>query len=353
LIAELERGGIGSQDRDRLMRRRSALLPLTWEQACRLAAVRMDSLPELREERQNHPDPLWPLNIQVLKDRFPGDGSLVARKVIVFCSDLFEEWRSGSSPSPSVTSEDFLENNLQSRLQATPVEKSDTVLRAGLPSLFRLRGLGYEAAEPQRFVSLEGIIRGSVPMAVAVCNQNTQGGALARRLEKLQKEWPQEVPFLAIFRDARKGIGHSAAATQERLTALRKRGAQLVSVEPEALSALNAINELLADARSGDLALRGDVLSPATVESWLASHLPAPLEDLMDGVSGASTTDTVSALAAFLEEARVVRLEEAARQLEISVEEVEAVARRHPALFGVAGGNTCVLYRVISEARAE
>ena len=61
----------------------------------------------------------------------------------------------------------------------------------------------------------------------------------------------------------------------------------------DALAALDAVRELLSDAKSGDLAYQGDTISPQTVEEWLAAHLWKAYATSPKKFSGSRRTDAV------------------------------------------------------------
>jgi len=185
---------------------------------------------------------------------------------------------------------------------------------------------------------------------VVMCNQQTRGAGLSRRLEKARTAWETaNVPGLLLLRDARNGIGVNAQVARNRLQALEKDGARLVQVSPEALSALDAITRLLADARSGDLGHRGETVPASQVEQWLAGHFPPAADELLENLTAKNgrPDNLLAELTALTAEAKVIRLEEAATRLGISPEEVEECARRNPAVLGFAGGNTRVLFHVV------
>lgn len=345
LLNAFSNGIGGEQNLDRIQARKSRLQPLTFEQAVGLAVARLDSDEDLQRERASHSERLWPLNESDLRRSFPAQGLLVARKVIALCSELFDQWQGKADTGP-VTEQEFLEQRMQERLKPVSEDESEMVLRTGLLTLFRVHGLSTEQSSAMGTAAIEGIVEAGRRVAIAVCNPRPQGRGLTNRLRSLETGWPADVPELAIFRDARRGIGPGAKKANEALANLQSRGARLVQVEPEALAALKALNELLADAKSGDLAFRGDSVGVSAVEKWLATHLPSGLESLLEGFKEQRAQPAwLPALTELVSEARIVRLDEAAGQLGARPEEVEDFVRLHPSLFGFAGGGVRILYR--------
>jgi hypothetical protein len=347
LMGDLE-AAVRGADADRMHKRRGSLIPLSFDQAVRLASARLDSVAELREQRQSSSNPIWPLDPEDLRPLFSVDGLCVARKVIVRCQDLFNAWLD-QPPEQEVEAVDaMLDRTLQQRQRDVPLDRSDEVLRTGLPLLFNLRRMSFRAANTLRPVAIDGRLDGPVPAAIAVCNQDARGSGLSHRLEKIASDWQGEPARLLLFRDVRRGIGANARITRAKLDELEKRGARLVMVEQEALSALDALGTLLADARSGDLSHRGEAVSASAVERWLSSHLPASLDRLLDQVAGEPpTSDLLPAMMDLVSTAKVLRVDDAAAQLGKSPEEVEECARRSAASIGYAGGATRVLFETV------
>jgi hypothetical protein len=78
--------------------------------------------------------------------------------------------------------------------------------------------------------------------------------------------------------------------------------------------------------------------------------MPSALDPLLSGLSATapSPPDLTPKLAALLAEKKIVKLEDAARSLEVTPEEVEVCARRDPRQFGLLGGGIPVLFQPIA-----
>jgi hypothetical protein len=344
MLPELE-AIVRGADRDRMLRARAGLDALDWEQAAKLIGARLATAPELKGE--------WPFDDAELKLLFKEDGRCVARKVIVRCGELFNAWQQ-APPSPPEPLEAVLAQKLRSLQRIPRVQDTEGILRTGLPALFHLRGIKQHSAAGGPNAILDGVIAGRKPSAVAICNQRA-GRVLIRRLERVKGDWQSSgAPGLLILRDARNGIGIAAKKTRETVDKLEKAGARILPVSTEALSALEAISRLLADARSGDLTHRGDFVSASSVEQWLASSMPKAVDEMLDGlldeVAGERETapdELLRLLTALLAKAKVIALEDAASQLGKTAEEVEECGRRNASLVGFAGGSKRVLFRVV------
>jgi hypothetical protein len=339
LLTELE-STVRGADRDRMLNRQAKLLPLDWDQARKLINARLATVPELRDQH--------PIDEADLKDLFEPEGLCVARKVIVRCQDLFDAWQK-TPPAPPESLDAALERKYRN-LQRTPrVEDAEGILRTGLPAMLRLRGIKQAQAIRPNSV-LDGVLAGKKPAALAICNQKP-GQVLIRRLERVNADWQSSgAPSLLILRDARNGISVGARRTREAVDKLEKAGARMVPVSTEALAALEAISRLLADARSGDLTHRGDSVSAATVEQWLANHMPSAVDELLDEIGGereVAPDELLSMLTALLAKTKVMAVEDAASQLGKTAEEVEECGRRNASLVGFAGGSKRVLFRIV------
>ena len=331
------------------MQRQDSIRPLDWAEAQHLIEAKLDSIPAMAELRRGHNDPLWPLSPEAIQGVFV-DQSAPARKIISRCKDLFDRWRTGEAPAVE-SFDTALEGMLEERTVAKQPADAEAAFRDGLPLLLRSLGAPFEVlASPSPFdFSWDGGRN-----TIAVCNQ-AHANSLASRLKKIGEAWnPSEAPRLLLLRDARFPISAGAKATRQRLQSIEQQGGRLVPVSQEAVEALSALRRLLADAESGDLAYRGEAVSPRRVEQWLAGHMPSALDPLIDELrigTGQSQNDAVSTLsaklAALLAESKVIGLEDAARELQTSLEEVEFCARADPRLFGLLGGPIPALFQPV------
>jgi hypothetical protein len=167
---------------------------------------------------------------------------------------------------------------------------------------------------------------------------------------------------LVLLRDSRTPVSPGAKSARQYLEDLEQE-ATVVFPSVEALAALDALRELLSDAKSGDLACRGEAVSPATVEEWLLANLSPGLRDLVDEVLGSKEDDLernranareIEALSALLAQHPVLTLDEAARALQCPAESVAATVQRHSGHFVLLGQPPQVVFRTVtaSETRS-
>jgi hypothetical protein len=329
--------------RDRMLGRRQGIRLLDWEQAGRLIAARLDSIPALAELRHGQSNPLWPLPEEPIRQVFVANAA-PARKVITRCKDLFDQWRMVQAPAEQ-SLDDALQAMLEERI--APIEPADAeaAFRNGLPVVFR--ALAAPSTSPVKGSPVDFVLHNG-RQVVALCNQ-ANSNSLVNRIKKLETWLPGARPGAAqrllIFRDARLPISPSAKVTQQRLKSIEENGGRFVSVSQEAIEALAALRRLLADAQSGDLAHRGDPIPVSTVEQWIAGHLPAALDPLIAEIGA---PDLLSPkLADLLAQKKIVSVADAALELGVRPEEVESCARRDPRLFGILGGATAALFQPV------
>ncbi len=343
------KSAIRGSEQDRMLGNRAGLQPLTWEQGLDLIAARLESQPELAEVRPEDANRLWPINVERLKAIFEPGGSCVARRVLHRAKEIYDETAHGAL-LPTEPLDSFLSRISEERRRPRPAEESDFILRDALPQLFQMLGMQPSGKGGGRLASFDLVVEhAGRPVAFALCNQRP-GIGLVNRFRKLGEKWDSSyTPRLILLRDARLGIGSTAKASQQRLDELTTRRAELVTVSPEALSALESIRGLLADADSGDLSHNGEAVDRKTVEKWLSSHLPAPLADLVDQLKGqgARRSEIFPALTAFLNDRKIASMEEAARELRVGLQEVADCAHQNPQQFAVIGGNSAVLFQPI------
>ncbi len=333
--------------KSRMLGRRAAIHPLSWEQAQRLINARLDTVPELADDRAAHAG-CWPLAESQIREIFK-DNAAPARRIIARCKDLFDLWRSG---------------------REAEVEPLDTALQNMLDERFsHERSLGNRSDSSQwdavigprcraeELASRPSLRRSTSPsmatrVAIAICNQ-ANSRSLANHVRKISDAWkPAANRNLLLLRDARLPISRNAKATQQRIAGMQEQGGRLVTVSEEAVEALAALRRLLSDAESGDLAHHGEPVTPGEVERWIAGHVPAALDPLLSELRAAAPADRIApALAALLAERKMVTLEDAARSLEVPPGEVEECARRDPRQFGILGGSTPALFQPVPPQR--
>jgi len=332
--------------KDRVLGRRAPIHPLSWELAQRLINARLATVPALAAERAARGG-CWPLLESQIRPVFQ-DNAAPARKIIARCKDLFDLWQSGQA-TPVEPLETALQKMLEERFTIKDPAETEAILRNGLPLL--VRAAGRKSSVPGNRSPLDFTIDGG-RLSIAICNE-ANARSLAGHVRKISDAWkhaPNQT--LLMLRDARLPIPRTAKATNERIAGLEQQGGRLVTVSQEAVEALAALRRLLSDSESGDLAQRGEPVTPSDVERWIAGHVPAALEQLVSDLGGTPPDPIAPRLAALLAERKMVTLEDAARSLELATGEVEECARRDPRQFGILGGATPALFQPVTVSEA-
>ena len=277
------------------------------------------------------------------------------RTLIQTCKTRFESLFGDDAVQrpPKLSRENFLqqeyEKNLKQARNIVGRQGGDKTLSESLPWLLQNSGCSPIGQDRERSQYANLAFRGeSGDFAVSLCYSG--GIELTNRLKRIERLWKPQALALKILRDASVKPGAKGA---ELLATIKARGAKEIHPLPEALAALQAIHNMIAMARSGDLRQDGQGIGEAEVMQWSLANLPPQLEQLLDdltGRSGAEPTDddpTLEKLAALLAERKVMEAEAAAIELKLNPEEVSACARRHPMRFGLLAGPPLVLFQAI------
>ncbi len=280
-----------------------ALQPLLWGDSRRLIEARLQGHLELARVRPPEAAPLWPLNESQLRSAM-GPTGWTARKLLSVCAEQYETARTGMVPRPEPVP-DFLERIWRERfeqsvaqsLASASAEQTDAIVRHGLPLLLNLIEDPPAQTRDLALRDVDFVLQtDSGRVGVSLCNHlnmTSLAGRLRRLLEQLDR---RKLVKLVLLRDSRLTISAGARKAREYLDDLTGREARLLQPTPEALAALDALRSLLSEARSGDLAHGSETVAPATLEDWLARHLPPSLQELIDDILsyeplGAGETD--------------------------------------------------------------
>lgn len=339
------------------------LEPLTWEEAAQVIRARMDALPGLAELRATRHDPLWPLRADEIKTRFEYNRCL-ARTLIAHCAELFEAQRAdgvGHARAPALaTTAQFLDRALEERrekaLETSAPSQTDQIITHGLPSLAHLAHKDWRQEQQGLPEGVDLLFEGpGGKVAISVCNSK-HWPSLVRKLERLNAHTEQKrLDQLILLRDSRLPISPTAIKTRTLRDQLLQKGARWIEPSVEALAVLDALRQLLSDAKAGELDNHGKTVSLQSVQDWLVSNLAPELEDLLNEIlpSAQPSADGLALykrLARLLLHYHVVSIVHAADLLEREVDEITGCAQLHPDSIGLLGEPPAVLFQVVSEA---
>jgi hypothetical protein len=335
----------------RWLQHKVTLQPIDEDQAAELVKARLESSSELAPLRQMHAgEPLWPLDAGALTPLFANTGLCLPRALIEACRKQFESLLDDPAQRrPNLTRKEFLRREFSDALREarlnTRREGPEKTLSESLPWLLQNGGLTAVPRDDRRSRYSQFAFRTSGnDVAVALCCCG--GNELTWKLRKIDRFWTTDPPSLRIVCDASVTPG---ARGQELIGILKQRGAQFVYPVPEAPAALQAIHNLVALARSGDLTHDGDTIGESEFAEWAQANLPPQLRKLRDDLAGLAVSEdsVLPRLAALLGERKVIDAGMAARELSLTLEEISACARRNPMRFGLLAGPPLVLFEAV------
>jgi len=351
-------------DRDRWLQRKINLRPIGWEESLSLVKGRLESSPHLASLRIQHPgEPLYPLNEEDLTTLFEQTGLCLPRTLIQACKVLFQNLlkqgkeENDTSPTRRLNRQDFLQEvytkNVGEARGIVARLGGDKTLNESLPWLLQNSGFSPLPQDPERSQYASLAFRGQGrEFAVSLCY--CRGNELTGRLKKIDRFWKPERTNLSIVRDASVKPGERGV---QLLGSLKSRGANEVLPLPEALAALQAIRNMIASARAGDLRQDGQMISDSEITEWALSNLAPQVELLREVLSGRSNAGPADSalpkLVALLKERKVIEAALAAKELALPLEEVSACASRHPMRFGILAGPPLVLFQAIEGPTTE
>ncbi|MBO0720476.1 MAG: ATP-binding protein [Blastocatellia bacterium] len=343
----------------------TTLNPLDWKEATLLIEARLKSVPVIAARRSLEPNQLWPLSENDVRKAF-AHNACTARHLLNHCANLFETLRTGEVKSPPLSNQlgQFLETTWEERKQqaqaaSAPRSTNNTedIIIQGLSLLTNLLSKNWQRVD-QRPRDIDLLFESAAgTIGISLCN-STHGYSLCKKLERLQAQVRgRKLSQLILLRDSRLPLGSGALKTREMREQIIKQGARWVEPTEEALSALDALRQLLSDAKSGALANGGDTVTAQTLEEWLVANLGEELhrtlEEFLPGSAApaAKDEDTLRILR-LLQNNHIISIEHTAVLLGKDVLEIEACARKQTDRIGVLGQPPAVLFHLVGEESA-
>jgi AAA ATPase-like protein len=345
----------------------ASLSALDWKEATLLIEARLKSVPIIAARRSLEPNQLWPLSENDVRKAF-AHNACIARQLLNHCANLFEVLRVGetkSPPIPTLRIGQFLdqiweERKQQAQAAGAPRSTSNTedIIIQGLSLLTNLMSQTWQRVEHNRprdidllFESADGHI------GISLCN-STHHYSLYKKLERLLAQVKERrVNKLFLLRDSRLPISSGALKTLDIRNQIITEGAHWVEPTEEALAALDALRQLLSDAKSGALANGGDTVASQTVEEWLVANIREELNRTLEEFLPGSAAPTAEAeltqrILRLLQNNHIISIEHAADLTGKEVREIEACARQQVERIGVLGQPPAVLFHLVAEESA-
>ncbi|MDB5386810.1 MAG: hypothetical protein JWM11_2456 [Planctomycetaceae bacterium] len=364
-----------------------SLEPLSRLQAEQLITARMDEIGD-SNPKPDAAAPTWPLNPREFSELFSA-GFVTPRKLLGYCAERFEVvTRAGYGELPLETAStsttaheestptglsvaaaraavvtEFLndkwDNSCEEKLGQSAPEKTEDIVRHGLPLLIKLITPQAKLTRDELLqdVALIYEINGEL-RGVSICTQSNMT-SLAAVLKRLKSQLgTQKLQRLVVVRDKRVPLSTTAKVAKKLMDELEQDPrTEFAWPVPEVLAALDALRALLSDAKSGDLSCHGEAVTQETLEDWLRAHLPDSLRDLADSVVGQPDAKTQSqksdahdleALNTLLGERPVLNVEAAVQALGRTREELTQLVKKYPDQIGLLSGPPEVLFRLVT-----
>jgi hypothetical protein len=356
-VLEQFRQAVRDADFQRIAKRQIVLDNLDPSQVQKLLRARLDlsaDLAPLRTKRLT--DPFFPLPRAFVAELGGDRTQTVPRWVLSTAARRFEELAHGKieqqpSDDEYLATELFLRQETAKR-ELTPSDTSRVVIQ-GAELMAKLDGKPVTAADGDTDL----IVGAERKVALSVRNE-ADGRVLGPKLKRLLGNLPRkDGARLVIVRDPRLPISKTAVKARENLAKLQAKGAALIEPTLAALAALEALQSLFSDAKSGDLANDGAPLAESTVLEWLR-HLRTdldisiePVTELIDAISTAPANvggvrPEEQDLAELIAREHVVELGAASQNLGYAHERLLSIARENSERFLVLEGPPVVLLDV-------
>jgi len=349
-------------DRDRWLQEKATLMRIKWEPAAELVKCRLDSAPSLKASREQHAqNPLWPLDEHPIRELFSQTGRCLPRKLIHACKVEFDRQMGDVAVGPKVSREEFLRQEYRRILTTARLESrkagGEKVLEDCLPWLLQNSGsavMGKSTIGPN-YANLS--YRSSAGEA-ALMFCYAPGNSFTSRLKKAAQYW-NGIPHLRILSDPAIQPKPGSKGAQY-LEQLKRKGARQIHPLPEALAALQAIRNLTASARAGELSLDGETVSEQDAANWALANLEPQVGALRDELiirvdEAERPVDdlTKTRLLSLLSRKKLLEAEAAANELSLPTEEVTSCARRNPLHFGLLEGPPLVVFEAVDGSEPE
>jgi len=357
-----------------------SLATLTRSQAEKLVSARL-ALAGSSIDRPSTADALWPLQATDFQ-RLADVDELTPRRLLSTCADRFEAWQNqatgpvtGGPTAPESTIEtaarpqargvreaEFLDDewkaHLDHSLSSSRPERTEEIVRHGLPQLIRLIAPQWQPVTAEQLPDVPLVFDGAGGrVGVSICTQANMNSVSAQ-LKRLKTQFvPDQLARLVVVRDGRVPLSKSAKVARQALAQLAEQGAIISEQPSEVFAALDALRSLLSEAKSGDLSCDGQAIGPQSVEQWLREHLTDDLRRFADQVTGAGAPSPIEAadtlkleeLATLLAQQPMLPLADVAAALNCPAEKVVALIECHPDRARILQGPPAVVFRVEQE----
>lgn len=288
-----------------------SLATLTRAEAEKLIAARR-TMPGATLPLADQLDPLWPLEADDFH-RLVAIDELTPRRLLSTCAERYETW-SALRSMPSFTErpttaegrpttigvaqagsvDEFLHEEWKTRfhgaLNSNTPERTEDIIRHGLPLVIGLLDPQWKSATDDQLPDIHLIYESAAnKVGVSLCAQSNMRnvGEQFKRL-KAQQALGRLTHFV-IIQESRFPLTKTAKVARQTLDELQTQGANVLLPSQNVLVGLDAFRDLLSDAKSGDLAFKGETVATDAVKKWLSQNVPEDLRDFLSSVLATSS----------------------------------------------------------------
>jgi hypothetical protein len=256
-------------------------------------------------------DPLWPLE-QADFHRLGAVDELTPRRLLATCAERFENWLAnpvastnevGTTDLKNSTTEkdqtkashdEFLAKEWQERvaqcLAESRPERTEEIVRHGLPELVDIVAPQWTTTSDKLLPDVHVILDGPTgEVGISVCVQSNMQ-SVGGQFKRLKTQWSlKRLTRLVLVQDSRLPLTKGAKVARQTLDELEALGIRIVVPSVDLLSNLDALRGILSDAKSGDLANRGESIFPQRAVERLVELIPADLRRFVDELTKSSS----------------------------------------------------------------
>jgi len=323
-----------------------------------LTAIRLEQaaqLIHLRLERSGEGMELEPQLMAGLRERW-ATSRKTARDALTIAAERYDEIRYGRKigslkpkASDSRSEADFLQGEFEQRFESfrrsIHPDDLDAILHSAIPVICPLHDATCTEMDAPSLADIDMVLRHQnrrVP--ISFCNQANLTTLAARLKRLLTLMDTHRLQDLVLIRHPRRTFPKGQSKANAYLNALRRKGAKWIVPSEEAVAALAALRDVLADAQSGDLSNGGTAIGPETVRQWIQMTCDVAASSLLNEILQPSeknapfSPEMETAIREILQEARVLYVSELADRLKMDAGKLEAGIRSTPGWVGFMEG---------------
>lgn len=340
-------------DFDGLTEHQVSLTAIQLEQAAQLIHLRL--------ERSGEDMDMEPELLAALRERW-STCRKTARDVLSIAAERYDEIRygrniggSGPQASDSRSEADFLQGEFDQRFErlrrTIHPDDLDAILHSAIPVICPLHDGTCMEIDGPSLSDIDMMLRHKDRrIAISFCNQANLTTLAARLKRLLSLMDTHRLQDLVLLRHPGRIFPKGKSKANAHLNALRRKGAKWIVPSEEAVAALAALRDVLADAQSGDLSHGGTAIGPETVRQWIQMTGDVAASSLLNDIlqpfatNAPFSAEMETTILEILQQARVLYVSELADRLKMDSGQFEAGIRSKPGWVGFMEGPPPLLF---------